>query len=220
MPDGFLACARPRGQDNAWSRRYAWGVLTQPVYYLVFDALADWECGLALAETNRNESYRVVTVGFSTATITTMGGLRVTPQIVLEELDPDDAAMLIIPGGDRWEDMTEPSLLRMLEQLDTLRVPIAAICGATLAVARAGLLDQRRHTSNRRGYLDEHVDSYRGAERYVDQPAITDAGVVTASGHASVEFAREVLSQLHVYDDLVLMDWFQLFKHGVLPGDG
>jgi putative intracellular protease/amidase len=195
-------------------------VLTQPVYYLVFDQLADWECGLALAETNRNDAYRVVTVGFSTATVTTMGGVRITPQIVLDELDADEAAMLVIPGGDRWEDVTEPNLLGTLEQLDTLRVPIAAICGATLAVARAGLLDSRRHTSNRRGYLEEHVSSYRGSQLYVDQPALTNAGVITASGHASVEFAREVLAQLRVYDDVVLTDWFQLFKHGVLPGDG
>lgn len=195
------------------------GVLTQPVYYLVFDQLADWECGLALAETNRSENFRVVTASFSTATVTTMGGLRITPQIVLDELDPDDAAMLIIPGGDRWEDMTEPNLLSLLTQLDTLRVPIAAICGATLAVARAGLLDTRTHTSNRRGYLDEHVASYQGRERYVDRPAVTDGGVITASGSASVEFAREVLAQLRVYEDEVLADWFQLFKHGVLPGD-
>ncbi len=194
-------------------------VLTQPVYHLIFDQLADWECGLALAETNRNENYRVVTVSFSTATITTMGGLRITPQVVLEELDPDEAAMLIIPGGDRWEDMTEPNLLGVLEQLDTLRVPIAAICGATLAVARAGLLNTRRHTSNQRGYLEEHVESYQGAGRYVDQPAVTDAGVITANGAASVDFAREVLSQLRVYEDEVLADWYQLFKNGVLPGD-
>jgi putative intracellular protease/amidase len=194
-------------------------VLTQPVYYLVFDDLADWECGLALAETNRSDAYRVVTVSFSTATITTMGGLRITPQIVLDELDPDDAAMLIIPGGDRWEDMTEPNLLSVLEQFDTLRVPIAAICGATLAVARAGLLNARRHTSNRRGYLDEHAATYRGTEHYVDRPAVTDGGVITASGSASVEFAREILGQLRVYEDAVLADWFQLFKHGVLPGD-
>ncbi len=193
---------------------------TLPVYYLVFDQLADWECGLALAETNRNDAYRVVTVGFSTATVTTMGGVRITPQVVLEELDPDDAAMLIVPGGDRWEDMTEPNLLSSLEQLDMLRVPIAAICGATLAVARAGLLDSRRHTSNRRGYLGEHVPAYKGESLYVEQPAISEAGIVTASGHASVEFAREILSQLRVYDDLVLADWYQLFKNGVLPGDG
>lgn len=194
-------------------------VLTQPVYYLVFDQLADWECGLALAETNRSDRHRVVTVGFSTATITTMGGVRITPQIVLEELDLDDAAMLIIPGGDRWEDMTEPTLLNVLAQLDTLRVPIAAICGATLAVARAKLLDARRHTSNRRGYIDEHVDAYRGGSRYVDQPAVSDAGVITASGFASVDFAREILAQLRVYEDEVLADWYQLFQHGVLPGE-
>jgi putative intracellular protease/amidase len=194
-------------------------VLTQPVYYLIFDGLADWECGLALAETNRCDRYRVVTVGFSTATITTMGGVRTTPQIVLAELDPDDAAILLMPGGDRWENITEPALVSLMHQLDTIRVPIAAICGATLAVARAGLLDSRRHTSNRLGYLEEHVPEYRGSERYLNEPAVSDAGVITASGFASVEFAREVLAQLAVYDDAMLADWYQLFKHGVMPDE-
>jgi putative intracellular protease/amidase len=192
-------------------------VLTQPAYYLIFDGLADWECGLALAETNRCDRYRVVTVGFTTATITTMGGVRITPQIVLGEVDVDDAAILIVPGGDRWEDVTEDALLEVMKQLDTMRVPIATICGATLVAARAGLLDGRRHTSNRPGYIDEHVPGYRGAEGYVSQGAVTDAGVITASGTASVEFAREVLSQLSVYEQGTLMDWYQLFKHGVLP---
>jgi putative intracellular protease/amidase len=196
------------------------GVLTQPVYYLIFDGLADWECGLALAEVNRSDRYRVVTVGFSTATVTTMGGVRMTPQIVLAELDVDEAAMLIVPGGNRWEDMTEPAVLDLFSQLDTVRVPIAAICGATLAVARAQLLDTRTHTSNQRHYLTQHVDTYRGGDRYVDRPAVTDAGVITASGVASVEFAREILMQLRVYEDDVLIDWFNLFKHGVLPGQG
>ncbi len=200
-------------------RGYGSWVLTQPAYYLVFDQLADWECGLALAEVNRSERYRVCTVGFSTATITTMGGVRVTPQIVLDELDFDEAAMLILPGGDRWEDITEPTLLNALRQLDTLRVPIAAICGATLALARAGLLDTRRHTSNRQGYIEEHVEAYSGTTRYVDEPAVSDAGVVTAAGWASVEFAREILRQLRIYEDEVVADWFELFKHGVLPGD-
>jgi putative intracellular protease/amidase len=192
-------------------------VLTQPAYFLVFDGLADWECGLALAETNRCDRFRVVSVGFTTATITTMGGVRITPQIVLAEVDIDDAAILIMPGGDRWEQVTEDALLDVLKQLDTLRVPIAAICGATLAVARAGLLDGRRHTSNRRGYIEEHVPEYQGTALYQNQPAVTDAGVITASGVASVEFAREVLSQLSVYEEGMLMDWYQLFKHGVLP---
>ena len=189
----------------------------QPAYFLAFDGLADWEAGLALAEVNRAERFHVVTVGLSAGPITTMGGVQITPQITLGELNQDDAAILIIPGGDRWEEVTEPVLIELLRQLDTLRVPIAAICGATLALARAGLLDRRRHTSNQPGYIDTHVPEYGGRQLYIDEPCVSDAGVITASGVASVTFARDILAQLRVFDDENLAAWYHLFKHGILP---
>ena len=184
---------------------------------MVFDGLADWECGLALAEINRCDRYRVVTVGMSTATVVTMAGVRITPQVALADLNSDEAAIFILPGGDRWESITEPALLSLLEQLDTLRVPIAGICSATVALARAGLLDERRHTSNRAGYLEQHVPAYAGQERYRDSPAVADSGVITASGVAAVEFAHELLGQLCVYEESDLASWFDLFKHYRLP---
>jgi len=191
----------------------------QPAYFLVFDGLADWEAGLALAEINRAERFHVVTVGLSAAPITTMGGLPIAPHITLGELNPDDAAILIIPGGDRWERVTEPVLIELLQQLDTLRVPIAGICGATLALARAGLLDERPHTSNQPGYIDSLVPEYRGKERYLEQPSVSHSGVITASGVASIDFARDILAQLCVFDDTNLAVWYQLFRYGVIPID-
>jgi putative intracellular protease/amidase len=53
-------------------------------------------------------------------------------------------------------------------------------------VARAGLIQGRRHTSNGRAYLEAHVPDYRDGEHYVDTPAVRDRGLVTASGLADV----------------------------------
>jgi hypothetical protein len=67
------------------------------------------------------------------------------------------------------------------------------------------------------GYIAEHVPRYSGTGLYEAVPAMTDQGVITASGLASIEFAREIFKQLRVFspadDDL----WFDMFKHGRLP---
>ena len=56
--------------------------------------------------------------------------------------------------------------------------------GATAALARKGLLDRRKHTSNALIYLQQ-LPQYRGAALYCEQPAVTDGQLITASGTAS-----------------------------------
>ena len=94
---------------------------------------------------------------------------------------------------------------------------MAAICAATLALGRAGVLDDRRHTSNARSYLPAHADGYAGAEHYVDVPVIADRHVITASGLAAVDFARAIFAELGVATADQRAMWFELFKHGRLP---
>ena len=69
------------------------------VYFLVFDGFADWEAALALCEIRRPGDWRIVTVGFSTRPVTSMGGLSIRPELTLDRLDLSRAALLILPGG-------------------------------------------------------------------------------------------------------------------------
>lgn len=184
-------------------------------YLLIFDGLADWEPALALCEINKKEHLEVVTVGFSKATITTMGGLKITPDLTIKDVKPDQAAILIAPGGDMWEQQTDEEILRLLKQLHAGQVPIAAICGATLAVARAGLVEQTIHTSNALEYLKAMVPDYRSEEHYVDRLAVSDRNLITASGVGSVEFAYEIIKQLGLYGEQEAERWFNLFKQAV-----
>ncbi|HSK48506.1 MAG TPA: DJ-1/PfpI family protein, partial [Coriobacteriia bacterium] len=87
-----------------------------------------------------------------------------------------------------------------------------AICGATFGLARSGLLDDRRHTSNDPHWLAS--SGYRGGSRYVQEPAVEDRGVITASVTASLEFARLILARLEVFPDRALDAWYRLFKTG------
>ncbi|MET0386604.1 MAG: type 1 glutamine amidotransferase family protein [Polyangiales bacterium] len=190
------------------------------VYVYVFDTLADWEVGHAIGYINSPEyqkrpgHYRVRSVGVTRAPVKTTGGLTIVPDITLDEVTPSATALLILPGGTRWEDGSDQSaVLAKVVQLRAADVPIAAICGATAGLARAGLLDKVAHTSNAKQYL-EHQPGYRGAAHYRDQDAVRDGGIITAGSTASVAFARAIFEQLDLYSPRVLDAWYGLFSTG------
>ena len=187
------------------------------VCVLVFDGLADWEPAHALCEIRRSGKFDVVTAGFSSNAVVTMGGFRVTPDVALDAVDWAQVALLILPGGDMWEQGGRPELKPLLPSLVRKNVPVAAICGATLEVARTGLTRGARHTSNGLKYLKSMAPSYADDSTYVDQLAVSDRNLITASGLGSVEFACEILRKLGVYDDADLAAWFDMFKRGVIP---
>lgn len=185
------------------------------VHLAVLDTMADWEVGYLSAHLtslrNRPEDarFRVVTVGLTRAPVTTMGGFQIIPEIGLDRLDPTHSAMLVLPGAGTWgTPATEPFVQAASRFLDAA-VPVAAICGATYGLAAAGLLDQRRHTSNDPGFLA--ASGYAGADHYVDEPAVIDGDLVTASGVAPVHFARAVFERLGAHDPELIGSWFKLY---------
>jgi putative intracellular protease/amidase len=188
------------------------------VYLLLVEGFADWEPAHAIAELRRSGQYRVESVGLTAAPVQSMGGLRILPSIIVNDVDPADVAAFILPGGDRWESSpVEPEVERVLTRLDAHRVPIAAICAATVAISRLGLLRGRRHTSNGLEYLRAHVPGYAEAANYVDRPAVRDRGLITASGLGDVEFARELFEELGVLTSEDREAWATIFRTARLP---
>jgi len=80
--------------------------------------------------------------------------MTVQPTCSLEEVDPTQVAVFILSGGDRWEQQPlDKELADVLTRVDDHQVPLAAICAASTAIVRAGLIRGRRHTSNGPEYL-------------------------------------------------------------------
>ncbi len=181
----------------------------KPVHLAVYDTLADWETGHATAHLAR-AGFPVRTVAPTAAPVTSVGGLRVQPDLALADLRPEDSSLLILPGADLWDagDDLAPFARAARAFLDA-GVPVAAICGATAGLAREGLLDDRAHTSAVSFYLA--ATGYAGGERYVDADAVTDRGLITAGPTEPVAFAREILGLLGAYEGEVLDAWYRLF---------
>jgi putative intracellular protease/amidase len=190
---------------------------TQDVHLLVLDTLADWEPGLAIAHLNEpapgmRSKYRVRSVGLSREPVVTKGGLRILPELTVEELSPTHSALLLLPGADIWSEPRTDPALEKASAFVKAGVPVAAICGATLGLARAGLLDTRRHTSNAAEFLAG--TGYAGANHYVSQPVVEDDGVITAPATASLELAKHVPEKLRVFPPAALEAWYALYRTG------
>jgi len=188
------------------------------VYFFVFDGFADWEAALALCEIRRPGDYRVRTVGFERKPVQSMGGLTILPDVALDEIEHERAVLFILPGGTAWERGEHADISALLRRLHEQGTVIGALCGGVLALAHAGLLDTRRHASNYAGYVDTYVPAYVGAALCdTTALAVTDDGVISAGGVGGIEFAREVIRTLNLYDARDTEAWYRLFKHAVPP---
>ena len=117
--------------------------------------------------------------------------------------------MLILAGADTWLTGGNAEFAEKAREFLDAGVPVAAICGATGGLAAAGLLDDRRHTSNAKVFVE--MMGSKGGDLYVDEPAVTDRGLITATAAAPVEFAREIFAELDLYEPEVLASWYKLY---------
>lgn len=187
------------------------------VYLYLLDTLSDWEIGYLMAELNSGRLFKqpkvlvnIVKLGSSTLPIQTMGGITIAPDAVIDDAVFGEGDVLILPGADTWFDENNLRVIDMMKELIDKNITVAAICGATLALASKGVLDNRKHTSNDKAYLTMTCPDYRGLQHYIDSPAVSDGNLITASGIAPVEFTYEVLNSMKVMRPETLDAWYQL----------
>ncbi|MBP1177653.1 putative intracellular protease/amidase [Paenibacillus sp. PvR133] len=193
--------------------------MNSTVYLYVFDTMADWEIGYLTAELNSGRYYKkglfpskIVTVGMEKTPVTTMGGLKILPDIKLDECSIESTDILILPGGNTWTETIHQPILKIAERCLEEGIWVAAICGATMGLAQAGLLNSRWHTSNDLEYLKMTCPTYTGENYYKVESAVTDGKLITASGTAPLEFSVHVLKALCVFSSKTLEAWYSLNK--------
>lgn len=188
------------------------------VVLYVTDTMSDWEYGhllggLALADRLAPGRFRLVSAGSGGQdTVRTMGGLAVRPDTALAELDRGRIAMLVLPGARTWA-RGHQGVLGLAQELLPDGTPVAASGAATLGLARAGLLNERAHTSNAAGFLTATA-AYAGAGRWTEAQVVADGGLITSPGTSPVPFARTVFERLRLFPPVVLEAWYGLHTTG------
>lgn len=189
------------------------------IYLYVLDTMADWEIGYVTGELNSKRFFKkdapeisLKTVAISKDPVKTMGGLKIIPDCVVDDIEVNDKNVLLLPGADTWADQKQNAIVKKARELLSCGGTVCAICGATVALAHAGLLDNRPHTSNGEGFLEMFCPTYKGTNFYVDAPSVADGNLITASATGGLLWARDIIKTLGVFKKDTLEAWYAYFS--------
>lgn len=191
------------------------------VYLYVLDTLADWEVAHVLSEVNSKRFFKkeadvfsIQFVGNSKEPIRTMGGIIITPDCLVEDIVINKQNVLLLPGANTWNEPAHMAIVDKAKYFLNCGATVAAICGATTALAKAGILDNRAHTSNGVGFLDMFVPEYKGQSHYVDCLAFADDNLITAGATGALLWTKQILSRMNVFEEAALSAWYDYFRTG------
>ena len=136
----------------------------------------------------------VATASLNRGTIKGKHGYEVAVDKPLDEVNADDYAILILPGGAAPALVRkEPKALEIARSFFTHNKPVAAICHGPQILISAGLLQGRRATC----YKTVADELKKAGALYEDREVVVDANLVTSRQPADLPaFMRETMKQL------------------------
>jgi putative intracellular protease/amidase len=166
---------------------------------ILTEDFADWETGILNGVAAGFYGVKTLYATPGGNPVTSTGGMQVTPDLALEQIEVSELDAIVVCGGEAWQKPNAPDLTAVLEAAHKDGKVVGAICDGTVATATTGLLDNVAHTSNGVGYLD--ATGYAGKAHYQDVPhAVADQRIVTASAAAPVSFMAAIMRELGLAD--------------------
>ncbi|WP_429951669.1 DJ-1/PfpI family protein [Enterococcus sp. AZ101] len=191
------------------------------IYVYVLDTMAEWEVGNILQAFSMenmlkkgNVEFEVKTVGMTKDPVRTIGGLTITPDCTLSEMDEENMVALLLPGADTWAAKENEEILNKIPDYLETEILVGAICGATLALADLGTFNKYKHTSNSLAFLKMFSKKYTREDLYQNVPAFRDKNLITANSASGLLWAKEILVYLDVYSKEMLDLWYLYFSTG------
>ncbi|WP_404925546.1 DJ-1/PfpI family protein [Mesorhizobium sp. ORM16] len=165
---------------------------------LFIDGFADWEYGLLATSAVEWFGARAVSLTPDGRPVSGISGFRLTPDRSAGADENADLDAIVVIGSDRWAGEAPPEVAELLRDVAMRDGVVGGICAGTLALARAGMFEKARHTSNGRDWINRHIAGYAGDHNYQDVPhAVSDGKIVSAPGSAPGTFALAFLKTLY-----------------------
>ncbi|WP_284154947.1 GlxA family transcriptional regulator [Algicella marina] len=137
-------------------------------------------------------SWRVL--GENPELVSSSGGVRITPDAGLVELDRDET--IIVVGGRDVKNSTTKAVLAWLRREHRKGMTVGAVCTGSHVLAKAGLLDGRRatiHWDNR----DSFVEDYPEIELAQNVFVIDGNRITSSGGTAPSDMMLKLIADRH-----------------------
>jgi putative intracellular protease/amidase len=167
----------------------------------VYDTFVNFESALACHYIAQDEDFNVIYVGYDNSPVKSLGGMKITPDMTINEISSiSDISGIIIPGGvDR---IIRPELKSLILKLMQQKKMVAAICGGPEFLANLGILDDKKFTCSMEPeeYKEKNEEDPFPRSNYIETRVVRDENVITAKGNAFVDFALEIWDYLDLYN--------------------
>jgi 4-methyl-5(b-hydroxyethyl)-thiazole monophosphate biosynthesis len=165
----------------------------------VFETAAFFDV-LGWASAEGSEPIEVVTAGLESE-VTCTFGLRVLPDVLINDIQVEDFDALALPGGFEehgyYEHAFSEAVGDLIRAFEADAKPIASICVGALPIAHSGVLKRRCATTyhlmdgkRRRQLADYDVE-------VLDRQVVRDGNIITSTSPATaVDVALELVADL------------------------
>jgi len=164
--------------------------------FLLYEGYVDWEISVL------SGIFKMTKMKAETTSVTRqvrhVGGFKVEVDHLLADVDPARYDALIIPGGEPLPLAKEGNIKALIQSFHQEDKLVAGICGGTVYLAAAGILDGRPYSTSVEN--EDHLAFFE-QERRSSGDVTIDRNVITAEGNAYVEFAIEVSKALRLFQD-------------------
>lgn len=176
-------------------------MVAKKILCYIYDNMADFEISVLLHYLKNIGGYEIIAVTDEMGKVTAQSGLHFVPDKCIAEIGKIEAYdALVIPGGPI--DNNQNGICPVIRELLSNQKLVAAICFAPQFLGRAGVLKEYAYTTS----CTEETVQFMGVEdpfpreNYRDARCVVDRNVITAQGHAFVDFAEAVCAYLGVFE--------------------
>jgi len=189
------------------------------IIFLILDEFADWETAFlpsALNDKNITPSYSIKFASIDMEIKTSMGNLKVLPNLILDKINENTTDGLILIGGKSWRNQsfkTECTIIELVKKFKDNNKVVGAICDAAYFLAINSLLNDCRHTVNN---FDEIKDNqnYKNSESFINTNSVLDRKIITAKGDSPLHFAADVMRALGDIPEKNIDFFFNIYTIG------
>jgi putative intracellular protease/amidase/8-oxo-dGTP pyrophosphatase MutT (NUDIX family) len=109
---------------------------------------------------------------------------------------PQNCKGILVPGGNFESILSDSHLDRLLNEGNNQGIVLAAICGGVFALAKAGILDDRKFVNSFDSKQLNFLSAYFSKSLPLDKDFLHEENILTAKPFAHIDFAVELAFKL------------------------
>ncbi|QED46612.1 DJ-1/PfpI family protein [Cytobacillus dafuensis] len=165
---------------------------------LLFEGYCEFE--IATAISMLRDTHDLYTMALEKSPCKSEAGLNTIPDLTIKEALHSEYDVLIIPGGDLRPIAYANELFEWVRSFADLGKVIGAICSGVYVLAKAGVLKDIPYTVTLSKEQRKFLSCF-DEEKYCYEPLVREKSILTAQGHAYVDFGIQLNKMIRDVSD-------------------